>query len=50
MRAVRFIFNFFCLGNQKNMGAPFSHLWEKVALAKQGSDEGSRAGDEIVSG
>jgi len=21
-------------------GAPFSHLWEKVALAKQGSDEG----------
>jgi acyl-CoA thioesterase-1 len=23
-------------------GAPFSHLWEKVALAKQGSDEGPR--------
>jgi uncharacterized protein YhaN len=50
VRAVRFIFNFFCLGNQKNMGAHFSHLWEKVALAQQGSDEGSRAGDEILSG
>ena len=49
MRAVRFNFNFFGLNNQIAVGAPFSHLWEKAALAKQGSDEGSRA-DGILSG
>ena len=41
MRVARFNFKFFCLMTQSNVSAPFSHLWENAALAKQGRMRGA---------